>query len=176
MWEKNLAKIRSKTTKNLLCSLAKLERERKDWKSFEKVVWISQNTIFKKLDSRCSIDRKTGSINQTRQRLTEIFKQDFDWLKIRLDQSKFWKNSFLEKKPDFLKAYLKALNIRYKNAWVWDENFFKNTWIQPKSSKIKIFNKFVLEAQTLNTFCIKIKELLILDGHNKITHNIMYQV
>ena len=28
LWEKNLAKIRSKMTKNLLCSLAKSERER----------------------------------------------------------------------------------------------------------------------------------------------------
>ena len=32
------------------------------------------------------------------------------------------------------------------------------------------------KTQTLNTFCIKIKEFLILDGHNKITHNIMYEV
>ena len=34
--------------------------------------------------------------------------------------------------------------------------------ICPQSSNIK------------NTFCIKIKELLILDGNNKIIHNIMY--
>ena len=45
-----------------------------------------------------------------------------------------------------------------------------------KNTKIKIFNQIVLKAETLNTFCIKINELLILDGHNKITHNIMYQV
>ena len=104
-------------TKKLQWSLAKSKRERKVWKRFEKVVWISQNTVFKKLDSRSSIDRKIGSINRTRQRLTEFFKQDFDWSKIRLDQSKFWKNSFLEKITWFLKAYLKALNIRYKNAY-----------------------------------------------------------
>ena len=119
-----------------------------------------------------------GLTNQVRKILWVLCKADLLFKKKGGDclKSKFWKNSFLEKKPNFLKAYLKALNIRYKNAWVWDEKFFKNTWIQPKSSKIKIFNKFVLEAQTLNTFCIKIKELLILDGHNKITHNIMYQV
>ena len=111
------------------------EKERKGWKTFEKVVWLSQNTIFKKLDSRCSIDRKTGSINRTRQRLTEFLKQDFDWSKIRLDQSKFWKNSFLEKITWFLKTYLKALNIRYKNAWVWDEMFFQNTSFKPNFSK-----------------------------------------
>ena len=30
------------------------------------------------------------------------------------------------------------------------------------------------KTQTLNTFCIKIKEHIILDGQNKFTHNIMY--
>ena len=51
----------------------------------------------------------------------------------------------------------------------------KTLEFNPDLSK-KIFNQFDLKSQTLNTFCIKIKELLILDGHNKITHNIMYQV
>ena len=114
MWEKNLAKIRSKTTKNLLCNLAKSERKRKVRKRVWKSVWISQSIVFKKLETRCLIDRKTGSINRTRQRLTEFFLKNFDWSKIRLDLSKFWKNSFWEKKPKFLKAYLKALNIRKK--------------------------------------------------------------
>ena len=41
---------------------------------------------------------------------------------------------------------------------------------------LQIFNQFVLKSQTLNTFCIKIKEFSILDGQNKITHNNMYQV
>ena len=42
--------------------------------------------------------------------------------KISIDRKLDWinrnsgKNNFLEKKPDFLKTYLKALNIRYKNA------------------------------------------------------------
>ena len=127
--EKNLVKIEVENDKKTLCCLAKSERERKVWKSFEKVVWISQNTVFKKLDSRCSIDRKTGSINRTKQRLTKFLKQDFDW-------SKFWKNSFLEKIPWFLKTYLKALNIRYKNAWVWNEMLFQNTSFKPNFSKI----------------------------------------
>ena len=63
-----------------------------------------------------------------------------------------------------------------KNAWVWYEMFFKNTCIEPKSPKNKIFNQFFRKSQTSNTFCIKIKEFLILDGHNKITHNNMYEV
>ena len=43
-------------------------------------------------------------------------------------------------------------------------------------SKNKIFNQFDLKSQSLKTFYIKIQEYVILDGHNKITHNIMYQV
>ena len=42
--------------------------------------------------------------------------------------------------------------------------------------KTRFSINLTLNSQALNTFCIKIKELLILDGHNKITHNIMYQV
>ena len=95
---KTLQKLRKKTTKNLSAALpSRRERERKSWKTFENDVWNSQRTIFKKLETRCLIDRKTGSINRTTQRLTEFLKQDFDWSKIRLDQSKFLKNSFFGK-------------------------------------------------------------------------------
>ena len=130
-----------KTTKNLQWSLAKSERERKVWKMFWKSVWISQNTIFIKLETRCSIDWKTDSINRIRQRLTEFFKQVFDWLKNKLDQSKFWKNNFLEKITWFLKTYLKALNMRNKNAWVLDEMLFQNTKFNPNFSKNLNFNQ-----------------------------------
>ena len=134
---KTLQKFGWKTRKNLQWSHAKLERERgKFEKSFEKVFWICQNIVLKKLDLRCSIGRKIGSINRTRQRLTEFFKNDFDWSKIRLDLSKFLKNNFLEKITWFLKTYLKALNIRNKNAWVWDEMLFQNTSFKPNFSKI----------------------------------------
>ena len=136
MWEKNLAKIWVKNDKKSSVEPCQVGEREKSMKKFWKSVWISQNTVFKKLETRCSIDRKIGSINRTRQRLTEFFKQDFDWSKIRLDQSKFWKNSFLEKLTWFLKAYLKTLNIRYKNAWVWDEMLFQNTSFEPNFSKI----------------------------------------
>ena len=92
LWEENLAKIEVENDKKffvLPCQVR--ERERKVWKDFWKGVWISQRTIFKKPETRYSIDRKIGLINRTRQRLTEFLKQDFDWSKIRLDQSKFWK-------------------------------------------------------------------------------------
>ena len=84
--EENLAKIEEENDKKFECSLAKSERERKSWKTFEKDVWNNQRTVFKNPETQCSIDWKTGSINRTRQRLTEFLKQDFDWSKIRLDQ------------------------------------------------------------------------------------------
>ena len=74
-----------KKWKILLCRVG--ERE-KSWKNFWKNVLNESNTDFKKLDSRYLIDRKTSSINRTKQRLTEIFKRNFDWLKNSLDRSK----------------------------------------------------------------------------------------
>ena len=75
--EKNLTKIEEENDNKFECSLAKSERERKSWKTFEKDVWNSKRTIFKEPETRCSIDRKTCSINRTRQRLTEFFKTKF---------------------------------------------------------------------------------------------------
>ena len=74
------------------------ERERKVWKLLKNVSWISQDLTFKKAYSRFSIDRN-------RQKLTKNFKCNFDWSKNKLDQSKIWKNSILErkKKPGFWK-------------------------------------------------------------------------
>ena len=65
--EENLEIIEEKNDKKFECSLAKSEREReKVEKLFEKDVWNSQRTVFKKPEIWCSIDRKTGSINQTK--------------------------------------------------------------------------------------------------------------
>ena len=46
--EKYLAKIKEENDKKFECSLAKSERERKSWKTFEKDVWNSQRTVFLK--------------------------------------------------------------------------------------------------------------------------------
>ena len=59
------------------CQVGEREREKFE-KGFEKVFESVKALFFKKLETRCSIDRKTGLINQTRQKLTEFFKQDFD--------------------------------------------------------------------------------------------------
>ena len=65
--EEHLPKIEEENDKKFECSLAKSERERKSWKTFEKGVWNSQRTVFKKKPkTRCSIDWKTGSINRMR--------------------------------------------------------------------------------------------------------------
>ena len=112
--EENLAKIEEENDKKFVVLPSQVRERRKVWKELLKKVWISQRTLFKKAETRCSIDRKTGSINQTKQRLTEFLKQDFDWSKIRLDQSKFWKKQLLREKTWFLKSYHKALNITKK--------------------------------------------------------------
>ena len=80
MREKNLAKIRLKTTKNLLCSLPKSERERKVEKGFEKVFESVKALLLKNLKhdvrliepgrdslnflNKISIDRKSDWINR----------------------------------------------------------------------------------------------------------------
>ena len=83
--EENLAKIEEENDKKFVMQPCQVGERRKIWKELLKKVWISQRTLFKKAETRCSIDWKTGSINWTRQRLTEFFKQDFDWSKIRSD-------------------------------------------------------------------------------------------
>ena len=84
--ERNLTKEKIKNEKTLRWSQVWIGEREKTWKTFEKnCFWKSQDPFLKKPDSRCSIDRKTSSINRTRQRLTQIFKQDFDWSKNRLD-------------------------------------------------------------------------------------------
>ena len=110
------AKRMIKNDKNLRWSQAWIgEREReKSLKTFEKVNLKRSRFVFKKSESRYSIDRKTVSINQNKQKLTKDFKRNFDWSKNRLDQSKIWKNIFLEKITWFFKTLLKALNIRNK--------------------------------------------------------------
>ena len=135
--EENFAKIEEENDKKNLSADLPSRREREKFEKLLKRMFETIKELFlKKPKTRCSIDRKTGSINWTRQRLTEFLKQDFDWSKIRLDQSKFLKNSFLEKLTWFLKVYLKALNIKYKNARVWDEMLSQNTSFKPNFPKI----------------------------------------
>ena len=52
--------------------------------------------------------------------------------------------------------------------------FSKTLEFNPDLPKISFQTICPQKMQTLNTFCIKIKEHVTLDGHNKITHNIVY--
>ena len=64
--ERNLAKRRIKNDKNLRWSQVWIGEREKTWETFEKVFLKKSRFVFKKLDSRYSIDRKTVSINRTR--------------------------------------------------------------------------------------------------------------
>ena len=79
LWREKPCKNLEGKRQKILSGALPSQRERgKFEKSFEKVDEQVKYEFLKKLDSRCSIDRKTGSINQTRQRLTKIFQKDFD--------------------------------------------------------------------------------------------------
>ena len=76
--EKNLAKIEEENDKKCVVLPCQVGEGRKVEKLFEKDVLKQLKNCFKKPEIRSSIDRKTGLINRTRQRLTEFLKQDFD--------------------------------------------------------------------------------------------------
>ena len=87
-----------------------------------------------------------------------------------LEKSYFWKTEhFNAKTPQSTMSYKKMHEYEMKS-------FSKTLEFNPNLPKTRFSINIVLKAQTLSTFCIKIKEHIILDGHNKITHNIMYQV
>ena len=133
---KTLQKLRKKTTKNCSAALPS-RREKKSLKrTFEKDVLKQSKNYFKKPETRCSIDRKTSSINRTRKRLTEFLKQDFDWSKIRLDQLKFWKKQLFREKTWIFESLPQSIEYKKKNAWVWDEMLSQNTNFKPNFPKI----------------------------------------
>ena len=64
------------------------EREESFENFLKKMLWTCQDLTFKKTHLQFSIDRKSVSIDQNRQKFIENFKRNFDWSKNRLDQSK----------------------------------------------------------------------------------------
>ena len=54
------------------------------------------------------------------------------------------------------------------------KSFPKTLEFHPDLPETKVFNQFVHTSQTLNIFCIKIKEHVNLNGQNTFTHYIMY--
>ena len=68
--EENLAKILEENNKKIVVLPYQVGERRKVEKLLKKMFLKQSKNCFKKLEIRSSIDRKTGSINRTRQRLT----------------------------------------------------------------------------------------------------------
>ena len=134
--EENLAKILEENDKKFVVLPCQVGERRKLKNFLKRMFWNSQRTVFKKPEIRSSIDRKTGSINRTRQRLIEFLKQDFDWSKIRLDQSKFWKKQLLREKNWFFENLSQSIEYNKTNVWVWDDMLSQNTNFKPNFPKI----------------------------------------
>ena len=97
-WRKeNLAKRSVENDKNLRKSLCRVEERKKSLKNFWKVSLNKSNLVFKKLDSRFSIDQKSVSIDRNKQRLTKKFWINLNWSKNSLDQSKIQKKHSFKK-------------------------------------------------------------------------------
>ena len=165
MERETLQEIRRKTTKKLLWSLVESEREKKFWKAFEKVIWISQIWIFKnlildirlietdrdsiKILNTISIDRKTDWINQN-----------------------FGKTEFLKKINRFLKKFLKALNIRNKMHDSEMKCFSKTQDLNLVFPKFRFSNILPLISQAPNMFCIRTQSICKLSWSDRKTHTI----
>ena len=81
-----------------------------------------------------------------------------------------------EKQSKLMQKLLKAHYFMNKMHEYEMKGFSKTLEFNLHRPKTSFSIKLSSKTQTLSTFCIKIKKLLILDGHNKITHKIMYQV
>ena len=82
------------------------------------------------------------------------------------------KNNFLKNR-----AILCKNSSKHSKMYVYEmKMLLKNTCIEPRFPKNKIFNQISLNSQTANMFCIKLKEFSNLIGQTKITYNNMYKV
>ena len=135
--------------------------------------WKKFGQILKNWKFLVLIDRKPiGSADSNQKFLIAIL---IDRETDSIDQ-KSRKKDIFENKAILCRKLLKALCFMNEMHEYEIKSFSKTLEFNPDLPKTRFFNQFVLKTQTLNTFCIKIKEHIILDSHNKITHNIMYQV
>ena len=75
--EENLAKIEEENDKKFVVQPCQIGERRKVWKELLKKVWISQRTLFKKAETRCSIDRKNRFDWSNQAEAHKIFKGRF---------------------------------------------------------------------------------------------------
>ena len=86
------------------------------------------------------------------------------------------KIKFLKKQSNLMQKLLKAQYFMNEIHEYEIKSFKKKLEFNPNLPKTSFFNQLSSKTQTLSTFCIKIKEHVILDGQNKITQNNMYKV
>ena len=82
-----------------------------------------------------------------------------DWSRVRFDRSKIWKNQIFKKQNVLMQKLLKAHSFMNEMHEYEIKSFTKTVEFNPDLPKKKKFNQFVFRSQTLNTFCIQIKEL-----------------
>ena len=108
--------------------------------------WCMKKSLVKYLKTEnfsVSIDRASIKYQSCQADSNKKFKRIFDRSIENLENSNFWKT-------EHFNVETSQSTLFYEwNASVWDEKFFKNPWIQPRSSKNKIFNQFLFKAQTL---------------------------
>ena len=129
-------------------------------------------SCFKKLSDRFSIGQKIGLIDPAsiKQRTSQtysnqIFNHKFNQSSNRFGRLKIRKNQNFEKQSILMQKLLKVQCFMNKMHEYEMKSFSKTLEFNPDLPKTR--------------FSINLSsnlKLLILDGHNKITHNIMYQV
>ena len=76
--EKNLARNQEENDKKFAVKPCRVGEREESLKTFEKGELNKSRSDFKKTYSRISIDRKLVLIDRNRQKLTKIFKRNFD--------------------------------------------------------------------------------------------------
>ena len=157
-------------------------------KGFEKVKSMRRENLFLKITVSISIgwkldliDRKTVSADLAliEHRLSQAdsnlkFYRIFDRSSNKFDRSKIWKTQIFEKLRNLIQKLLEAQCVMNEMHKYEIKSFSKTLGFNPDLPKTSFSINLSSKTQTLNTFCIKIKEHIILDGQNKFTHNIMY--
>ena len=137
LWEKNLAKIWLKTTKKSSVEPCQVGEREESLKKIWKSVLNESNTVLKKTWFTM-FNWSKNKFDQSNQ--AEAYWNFSKWFQLIKNQigsiDNLEKKHLFRKKPDFLKTCLKALNIRNKNAWEWDEMLFQNTSFKPNFPKI----------------------------------------
>ena len=140
--------------------------------------WCIKNLV-KNLETEnflVSIDRESIKCQSRQSDSNQNFYRNFNRLSNKFDRLKIWKNQIFEKQSILMQKLLKTQYFMNKMHEYEMKSFSKTLGFNPDLPKTHFWINLSSITQTLKIFCIKIKEHIILDGHNKIIHNMMYQV